>query len=348
MNGNGVVRLVNARAENLFQEPSARLVGKSINHLLFQSDGAADLENSLSDFRNSDLGDDADKNGLKARRKDGSWVPVEISFSPLETKEGTLTISILRDITERKRARAPAAIPGTRVRRILAGVAAEAATLPLAAWKAALQRSRSGSGPVLGPRSAATGTVALRLRRQRAHEGGAAVAGRRSQRHLRCGGRPTRPGLVGQQADPQRPDLTGERDPLVTLAGRRGFKEAFAFPILFDAEVLGVIECLQAVNPLLYDEGLLETLLSVGAQIGRFLKHQQAEEARSRLSEARKAAILESALDAIITIDPDGKMLEFNPAAERLFGYERTSAIGQHMVADLIVPESSLGSTTTA
>jgi PAS domain S-box-containing protein len=337
MDGNGVVRLVNARAENLFQETSTRLVGKSINHLLFQSDGAADLENSLSDFRNSDLGDDADKNGLKARRKDGSWVPVEISFCPFETRNGTLTISILRDITERKRAEH---LRDTRhaVRRILAegGCKADAASRCLEAlckglgqevalfWvrdprqQELLRFAFDGNAPTK------EGLPLLDVARNATY---AAAVGL--------------PGLAWSDSKPIRSaDLAGERDPLVTLAVRHGFKEAFAFPILFDAEVLGVIECFSR-EPLLYDEGLLETLLSIGSQIGRFLKHQQAEEA-VRLSEARKAAILESALDAIITIDPDGKMLEFNPAAERLFGYERTSAIGQRMV-DLIVPESSRG-----
>lgn len=54
-------------------------------------------------------------------------------------------------------------------------------------------------------------------------------------------------------------------------------------------------------------------------------------------SEARKSAILNTALDCIITIDHEGKILEFNPAAERTFGYDRGTAIGRQMV-DLIVP----------
>ncbi len=67
----------------------------------------------------------------------------------------------------------------------------------------------------------------------------------------------------------------------------------------------------------------------------------QAEEA-VRQSEARKAAILEAALDAIITIDHEDKILEFNPAAERLFRLDREEAIGQNM-ADQIVPAASHG-----
>jgi two-component system, cell cycle sensor histidine kinase and response regulator CckA len=52
-------------------------------------------------------------------------------------------------------------------------------------------------------------------------------------------------------------------------------------------------------------------------------------------SEARKSAIVESTIDGIITIDQEGKIIEFNPAAERLLGYSRTAAVGQ-LMADLI------------
>jgi PAS domain S-box-containing protein len=54
-------------------------------------------------------------------------------------------------------------------------------------------------------------------------------------------------------------------------------------------------------------------------------------------SEARKSAILEGALDCIVTIDHRGEVLDFNPAAEHTFGYRRADVIGRAMV-DLIVP----------
>ena len=56
-------------------------------------------------------------------------------------------------------------------------------------------------------------------------------------------------------------------------------------------------------------------------------------------SEKRKAAILDAALDAIITIDHQGTILEFNPAAEGMFGYRATEAVGKPMDG-LIVPPS--------
>jgi PAS domain S-box-containing protein len=56
-----------------------------------------------------------------------------------------------------------------------------------------------------------------------------------------------------------------------------------------------------------------------------------------RKSEARKTAILDSALDSIVTIDHEGRITEFNHAAERTFGYRREDVLGA-MLGDVIVP----------
>lgn len=55
-------------------------------------------------------------------------------------------------------------------------------------------------------------------------------------------------------------------------------------------------------------------------------------------SELRKSAILKSALDAIVTIDSNGIILEFNPAASKLFGYEADEIIGLPM-AEYLMPK---------
>jgi diguanylate cyclase (GGDEF)-like protein/PAS domain S-box-containing protein len=56
-----------------------------------------------------------------------------------------------------------------------------------------------------------------------------------------------------------------------------------------------------------------------------------------RASEIRKALILDSALDCILTTDHEGRVVEFNAAARRLFGYTRSEILGRE-VADTIVP----------
>lgn len=47
--------------------------------------------------------------------------------------------------------------------------------------------------------------------------------------------------------------------------------------------------------------------------------------------------ILETALDSIIMMDSDGRVTEFNPAAERIFGFTRDEAVGREL-AELIIP----------
>lgn len=60
--------------------------------------------------------------------------------------------------------------------------------------------------------------------------------------------------------------------------------------------------------------------------------------AATQASESRKLAILQSSLDAIVTIDGAGRVIEFNRAAEHLFGYPAAQAQGK-LMDDLIVPE---------
>jgi two-component system NtrC family sensor kinase len=56
-----------------------------------------------------------------------------------------------------------------------------------------------------------------------------------------------------------------------------------------------------------------------------------------RKSEAMKAAIINSALDCVIVIDEESRVIGFNPMAEKTFGYPAEAAIGKR-IGELIVP----------
>ena len=58
----------------------------------------------------------------------------------------------------------------------------------------------------------------------------------------------------------------------------------------------------------------------------------------TRINEARKTAILESALDCVIGVDQEGRIVEFNPAAQNTFGCLRDNVLGQSL-PELIFPE---------
>src|SRR5579859_7891477 len=60
-----------------------------------------------------------------------------------------------------------------------------------------------------------------------------------------------------------------------------------------------------------------------------------------RDSEARKGAIVAAALDCIIAVDDVGCITEFNPAAERTFGYRRADVIGR-LALPFLIPAAVL------
>jgi two-component system, sensor histidine kinase and response regulator len=98
----GKIQLVNSQAEKLFGYPRADLLTQNIESLM-----PARFHEKLpghDDSFFSNEGVQAMGTGLElfGRRKDGQEFPVEISLSLLETEEGTLIFSAIRDITDRK------------------------------------------------------------------------------------------------------------------------------------------------------------------------------------------------------------------------------------------------------
>ena len=58
-----------------------------------------------------------------------------------------------------------------------------------------------------------------------------------------------------------------------------------------------------------------------------------------RISEARKMTILDASNEAIVSVDSEGYILEFNAAAESVFGFHRSTVLGK-LVGDTLVPAS--------
>ena len=120
-------------------------------------------------------------------------------------------------------------------------------------------------------------------------------------------------------------------------AARAGLHAAIGFPIMAAGRTVGVVEFFlrRVQEP---DRELIEFMRALGGRIGDFVESRRADRAL-RSSEARKSAVVEAALDCVITIDHEGRVLEFNPAAERTFGHRSEDAVGREL-AELIVPPS--------
>lgn len=104
VNVTGRIVLVNSQAERVFGYPRAELLGQAVEVLLPHRYRGAHLGHRSGFFgqpRTRTMGAGLELHGL---HKDRGEFPVEISLSPIDTEEGTMVMSAIRDITDRKRA----------------------------------------------------------------------------------------------------------------------------------------------------------------------------------------------------------------------------------------------------
>jgi PAS domain S-box-containing protein len=147
------------------------------------------------------------------------------------------------------------------------------------------------------------------------------------------------PGMVVESGDPAwivdapaNPNF-----PRAAIARRCGLHAAFGFPLLSPRGVVGMMEFFtqDLRQP---DEHLLETMRELGSQVGQYVARRHAEDG-VRASESQLRAMLEAALDAVVTMDHTGRITGWNHAAETTFGYRTDEVLGREM-ADTIVPPS--------
>ena len=132
-------------------------------------------------------------------------------------------------------------------------------------------------------------------------------------------------------------DVLGQDDFQRADAARRsGLHGGMAFPIASGGENVAVIELFSCAvqEP---EPEMVDVTAAVGALIGEFIERLRAGEAVSR-SEARKSALLAASLDAVIVMDHEGRVVEFNRAAEQIFERPAEEAIGAELAALVIPP----------
>ncbi len=326
----GVVTHWNKYAEIVYGYDRVEAIGSNIRDLIIPASERASFEANFHDVLHGGIWE-AD---ARRQSKHGTYVDVHVNYSPLESEAGIITgaVSVSFDITQRLRTERRLAV-SYRVSRILseADHIFEASPLLLEAICRSLNWSLGAMWRVdrmadelrcLDVWHDASGefTEFEDATRWMTFKKGIGVPGR----------------VWDARATRWIEDLdVDDNFPRHAAADQAAFRAALGFPILLRGEVLGVIEFFspEIRKP---DEDMIDLMTSIGSQVGQFMERKQAEE-DSRTSEARKAAIVESALDCVITMDHLGYVSEFNPAAEEVFGLNREEIVGQEM-ASLIIP----------
>lgn len=104
VNSKGRIVIANSQVESLFGYTRDELMGQPIEILVPSRYAGVHVKHRDGYIQNPKTRPMGAGQALTGRKKDGTEFPVEISLSPLETEQGTLITSIVRDITERRKA----------------------------------------------------------------------------------------------------------------------------------------------------------------------------------------------------------------------------------------------------
>ncbi len=155
---------------------------------------------------------------------------------------------------------------------------------------------------------------------------------------------PLSAGIVGVVAKSGETRVVGDTSNDKRYFASRGANHSeLAVPIVSDGEVIGVID---SENPQknFFTSEHIQTFTTVAnlsaSRIKSLLIRQKREEAELALmdSETRLRSVINSSLDAIITINEEGLVQEWNDRAEEIFGYTKAEALGSDL-SSLIIPE---------
>jgi|SRR5579872_833480 len=103
VNRQGVIIQVNSQIEAMFGYTHDELVGQSIEMLVPERQRTSHHQHREDFHQHAKIRRMGSGLDLYARRRDGSEIPVEISLSPVATGNGSVVLSVIRDISDRKR-----------------------------------------------------------------------------------------------------------------------------------------------------------------------------------------------------------------------------------------------------
>jgi len=107
-------------------------------------------------------------------------------------------------------------------------------------------------------------------------------------------------------------------------------------PLIVDGKTIGAMVVQHYTNPSAYGPRELRMLEYVSSQVARSIERKRAEEALRRSEQGLSLHIQKTPL-AVVEFDTEFHVRQWNPAAERIFGWTAEEAIGRHV--SFILPE---------
>ncbi|MGA2834467.1 MAG: PAS domain S-box protein [Terracidiphilus sp.] len=285
----GRIVLVNGQAEKVFGYQRKELIGKPLEVLLPERFRAGHVRHranysSQPHTRAMDAGFE-----LYGRHKDGKEFPADISLSPLETDEGKVVISAIRDISERKHAEEELRLKEERIRLMVENVT-DYVTYML-----------DPDGNILNWNS-----VAERIKGYTESE----IVGR----HFSCF-------YTAEDQESGKPQHELERARLDGRAEDEGWR-------------------VRKDGSRFWANVVIESIRDTQGNIRGFTKVTRDMTERKRAEEQFRG-LLESAPDAIVIVNRQGKIVLINAQTERLFEYKREELVGQPI--EILVPDRFQG-----
>jgi two-component system, chemotaxis family, CheB/CheR fusion protein len=281
---NGIITSWNASAERLFGYKPEEIVGKSIMALI-PPERQHEEPHIIERIRR---GERIDHYETVRRRKDGTLVDISVTVSPLKDKKGQIigASKIARDITDR--------IQNERRRTAQYAVA----NLLAGSW------SIAEAGPRIIESVAAIGnwvSGSIWLRDTAAERLACSITWHQDKPGLQEFANATQAtvivgnkGLPGRVMISRKPvwieDIGREANfPRAAVAAAAKLNSAFAFPLVAEGEVNGVLELFspQTVHP---DDDLLSLMAALGSQIGLFVHRRRMDAELKRQKEAAESA----------------------------------------------------------